>query len=82
MYKVCGKPYEKCKWGAGVNKNLAVFDTVKAKEIVAQLLTNAAGVRYGSVSVSAKLHDGKVVEVSYSRTEHTRDVDVIKVTDK
>jgi hypothetical protein len=38
------------------------------------LLTNAGGVRYGAVSVSAKLHDGKVVEISYSRTEHTRDL--------
>ena len=47
----------------------------KAEAIVARLLTNAAGLRYGAVSVSAKLHDGRVVEVSYSRTEHTRDLD-------
>jgi hypothetical protein len=45
----------------------------KAKAIVAKLLANAAGLRFGSVSVSAKLHDGRVVEVSYSRTEQTRD---------
>jgi hypothetical protein len=45
----------------------------KAKAIVAQLLANAAGLRYGSVSVSAKLHDGRVVEVSYSKTEQTRE---------
>jgi hypothetical protein len=45
----------------------------KAEAIVAQLLTNAAEVRYGSVSVSAKLHDGRVVEVSYTKTEQTRE---------
>jgi len=55
--------------------NSVIFDTIKAEAIVAQLLTNATGVRYGAVSVSAKLHDGRVVEVSYSRTEHTRDLD-------
>ena len=44
----------------------------KAEAIVAQLLTNAAGLRYGCVSVSAKLHDGRVVEVSYTKTEQTR----------
>jgi len=45
----------------------------KAEEIVAQLLANAAGLRYGTVSVSAKLHDGRVVEISYSKTEQTRE---------
>ena len=45
----------------------------KAEAIVAQLLANAAGLRYGSVSVSAKLHDGRVVEVSHTKTEQTRD---------
>jgi hypothetical protein len=45
----------------------------KAEAIVAQLLANAAEVRYGSVSVSAKLHDGRVVEVSYTKTRQTRE---------
>ena len=45
----------------------------KAGAIVAQLLVNAADLRYGAVSVTAKLHDGQVVSVSYSRTEHTRE---------
>ena len=53
--------------------NLVKFDNIKAEAIVAQLLTNAAGVQYGAVSVSAKLHEGRVVEVSYTKTEHTRD---------
>jgi len=45
----------------------------KTDEIVNQLMNNAAGVRYGTVSVSAKLHDGRVVEVSYTKTEQTRE---------
>jgi len=47
--------------------------TKLAAAIVAQLMSNAAGLRYGSVSVSAKLHDGRVVEVSYSKTELTKE---------
>jgi hypothetical protein len=45
----------------------------KAEAIVAQLLANAAEVRYGSVSVSAKVHDGRVVDISYTKTEQTRE---------
>ena len=50
----------------------------KAEAIVARLLTNAAGVKYGIVTVSAKLHDGRVVEVSHTKTEQTRE----KITPK
>jgi hypothetical protein len=42
----------------------------KAEDIVTRLLANAAGLKYGTVSVSAKLHDGRVVEVAYSTTEN------------
>ena len=45
----------------------------KAETIVSRLLANAAELRYGSVSVSAKLHDGRVVEVAYSTTENSRE---------
>ena len=58
--------------------NSVKFDNVKAKDIVNQLLLNATGVKYGAITVSAKLHDGRVVEVSYSRTEHTRDLEITK----
>ena len=58
-----------------MKSNSVIFDNIKAMAIVDQLLSSAAGVRYGAVSVSAKLHEGRVVEVSYSRTEHTRDLD-------
>jgi hypothetical protein len=50
----------------------------KAEAMVAQLLINAAGLRYGSVSVSAKVHDGRVVEVSHVKTEQTRDPEIKK----
>jgi len=58
-----------------MKSNSVIFDNIKAVAIVDQLLSSAAGVQYGAVSVSAKLHEGRVVEVSYSRTEHTRDLD-------
>jgi hypothetical protein len=45
----------------------------KAEAIVARLLVNAAGLRYGSVAVTAKVHDGRVVEVLYATTECIRD---------
>ncbi len=45
----------------------------KAEAIVARLLTNAADLKYGSVSVTAKVHDGRIVELLYATTECTRD---------
>jgi len=58
--------------------NSVDFDTLKANEIVSQLLSNAAGVRYGVISVTAKLHEGRIVEVSLIRTEQTRDLEILK----
>jgi hypothetical protein len=49
------------------------MNQAKAEAIVARLLANASGLRYGTVTVSAKLHDGRVVEVAYSTTENTRE---------
>jgi hypothetical protein len=57
---------EKEKTGESMNHG-------KAEAIVARLLSNAAGLRYGSVSVTAKLHEGRVVGVTYSTTENTRE---------
>ena len=45
----------------------------KAEAMVAQLLANVADLQYGVVSVTAKLHEGRVVTVSYSKTEYTRE---------
>jgi len=45
----------------------------KAEIMVARLMANAAGVRHGTASVSVKLHEGRVVEVTYSTTENVRE---------
>jgi len=45
----------------------------KAEMIVAQLLANVAKVRYGNVSVALKMHDGRVVEVTYLTAEQTKE---------
>jgi len=45
----------------------------KAEMIVARLLANAAEVRFGSVSVSLKLHKNRVVEVTYLTSEQTKE---------
>jgi hypothetical protein len=47
----------------------------KTQAIVAKMMSNAAGLKYGSVSVTAKLHDGRVVQVTYSTNEHSRDTE-------
>jgi hypothetical protein len=47
----------------------------KAEAIVTRLLTNAADLKFGSVSVTAKIHDGRVVEVVYATTESTRETE-------
>ena len=54
----------------------------KAEEMVAQLLTNAAGLKYGNVAVSAKVHDGRVVSISYTTTEQTVENQNAKNTEK
>ena len=46
----------------------------RAEAIVARLLTNAADLKFGSVSVVIKVHDGRVVEVQYATTESTREL--------
>jgi len=45
----------------------------KAEDIVTQLLLNAEGLKYGTVTVSAKLHDSRIVEMTYIKTEQTRE---------
>jgi len=44
----------------------------KAQDVLAQLLANAAEVLFGSVSVTFKLHEGRVVEVTYLTSEQTK----------
>ncbi|MDR0475641.1 MAG: hypothetical protein LBH43_18460 [Treponema sp.] len=45
----------------------------KAEAIVARLLSNAAELQYGSVSVMLNIHSGRISNVIYSITENTRD---------
>jgi hypothetical protein len=57
------------------------MNKTKAEAIVARLLANAAGLKYGVVTVSAKLHDGRVVEIAYSTTENTKEQEPKKKQD-
>jgi len=50
----------------------------KTKAMIAKLMSNAAGLRYGSASVTVTMHDGRVVQVSYSTQEHTRTTEPLK----
>jgi hypothetical protein len=61
--------------GKGMNQS-------KAETMITRLLTNTADLKYGSVSVSAKVHNGRVVEVNYSTTESTRETESNKPNDK
>jgi hypothetical protein len=47
----------------------------KAEAMVSRLLSSAAGLKYGSVSVVIKIHDGRIVEVLYATTESTREAE-------
>ena len=45
----------------------------KAEAIVARLLSNTADLKFGSVSVTAKIHNGRIMDITYSTTENTRE---------
>jgi len=53
----------------------------KAEVIVARLLANSIGLKYGTVSVMLKLHDGRVTTVEYNTTESTREYEPRKEND-
>jgi len=46
----------------------------KADAIVARLLANAAGIQYGSVSVTVKVHGGRFMDVTHTITESMREI--------
>ncbi len=54
----------------------------KTKIMISKLIRNTERLRYGSVSVTVKIHDGRVVQVSYSTPEHTRDTESKKDLDE
>jgi len=45
----------------------------KADAIVARLLSNAAGLQYGSVSVTLKIHSGRVMDITHTVTESVKE---------
>jgi hypothetical protein len=47
--------------------------TARIDTITERLLQNAAAVRYGSVSVSLRLHEGRIVDVTHAVTEQTKE---------
>ena len=56
------------------------MNKTKADGIVARLLANAAGLRYGTVTVTVKLHDGRVTTVEYNTTVSSRENEPKKET--
>jgi len=55
------------------NSKVSGMNKEKAKAIVTRLLTNAAELQYGAVSVTVKVHCGRVTDVTYTTTESMRD---------
>jgi len=49
------------------------MNQTKAEDMVAKLLSNAAGLKYGAVAVTAKVYNGLVTQVMYSTTENIKD---------
>ncbi|MDR0474036.1 MAG: hypothetical protein LBH43_10250 [Treponema sp.] len=45
----------------------------KAEAIVARLLSNAAGLKFGSVSVTVKVHSGRIMDVTHTVTESMKE---------
>ena len=51
---------------------------LKIVNIAKRLCENAEKIRYGSVSATLKIHDGRVVDVTHSTTESTREQEKTK----
>ena len=60
--------------GADMNRD-------KAEGMITRLLNNAEGIKFGSVSISANLHNGRIMNVVYSTTENTRENETTENTD-
>jgi hypothetical protein len=45
----------------------------KAEAMIARLMSNATGLQYGSVSVTANIHNGRIMNIVYSTTENMRE---------
>jgi len=47
----------------------------KAEAMITRLLSNAVGVKFGSVSITANIHNGRIMNIVYSTTENTREAE-------
>jgi ribosomal protein S3 len=56
-----------------LNYNKGDYMREKIETITQRLLTNVAEVKYGTVSVALKIHDGGIVETSYTVSECTKE---------
>jgi hypothetical protein len=45
----------------------------RAEEIVARLLSNAAGLKFGAVGLTATIYNGQVTQVIFSTTENLKE---------
>jgi len=45
----------------------------KTKAMISKLISIADSLKYGTASVMIKKHDGRIVQVSYTTEEHTRE---------
>ena len=53
-----------------MNRNQERENTI---DIAERLCENAAKIRFGSVSATLKIHDGRVTDVTHSITENTKE---------
>jgi len=47
-----------------------------AADVAARLVQNTQGVAYGSAEVTLKIHDGRILSVTYSQTRSVREVQI------
>ena len=53
-------------------------EKIDADAITSHLIANAQKLRYGTASVSLKIHEGAIVAVSHETTEITKEKEIIK----
>jgi hypothetical protein len=56
------------------------MDKEKMEAAVARLIANASGVRYGTSVLALKVHEGRVVSISYETTECTKEREELEPT--
>jgi hypothetical protein len=55
---------------------------IKQLEVTETLFRNANGITFGTASVELKIHEGRLVAVTYSTTENTRQKETDAVSGK